>query len=74
VERGGAYLVGEAGPELFIPGRSGTVVPNDALGGVTIANGDINITGSGVTMPQVVQALELQHRRTIAAVRELQRR
>jgi hypothetical protein len=27
------YLVGEAGPELFIPGASGTVVPNSALRG-----------------------------------------
>lgn len=30
-----AYLVGEKGPELFVPKSSGTVVPNDALmGGV----------------------------------------
>lgn len=28
-----AHLVGEEGPELFVPGRTGTVVPNDALGG-----------------------------------------
>ena len=25
------YIVGERGPELFVPGRSGTVVPNDQL-------------------------------------------
>ena len=35
----GATLVGEKGPELFVPGRSGTVIPNNnlgsALGGVT---------------------------------------
>lgn len=27
------YIVGERGPELFVPNTSGTVVPNDALGG-----------------------------------------
>ncbi len=33
---GRAYLVGEKGPELFMPGRSGTVIPNDGLGGVQV--------------------------------------
>jgi hypothetical protein len=27
------YMVGERGPEMFVPGRSGTIVPNGALGG-----------------------------------------
>lgn len=31
VTGGGAYLVGEKGPELFVPSYSGTVIPNDAL-------------------------------------------
>lgn len=30
---GTPYLVGERGPELFLPGRSGSIVPNDQLGG-----------------------------------------
>lgn len=33
VNAGQAYLVGEQGPELFAPGRSGTIIPNNALGG-----------------------------------------
>lgn len=28
VEAGGAYLVGERGPELFVPSQGGSVVPN----------------------------------------------
>lgn len=37
--RGGQpYIVGENGPELFVPGNSGTVVPNSAMGGMTIHN------------------------------------
>lgn len=30
---GSPYIVGENGPELFVPGRSGTIVPNDVLAG-----------------------------------------
>lgn len=33
VSGGRAYVVGERGPELMVPGVSGTVIPNDALGG-----------------------------------------
>lgn len=36
VAGGTAYLVGERGPELFVPSVSGTVVPNGAGGGVVI--------------------------------------
>lgn len=43
VTGGSPYIVGEKGPELFVPGRSGSIVPNHALGG-----------GSGVTTNVVV--------------------
>ena len=42
----GPIVVGENGPEIFTPGRSGTVTPNSALGGVTNTN-HINITVNG---------------------------
>lgn len=32
-DAGTAYVVGERGPEVFVPNRSGTVIPNHALGG-----------------------------------------
>ena len=32
VRAGSAYLVGERGPEMFVPGASGTIVPNGAAG------------------------------------------
>jgi len=38
VEAGAPYLVGERGPELFVPAFRGTVVANDKLGGSTIVN------------------------------------
>jgi hypothetical protein len=33
VYAGRAYMIGERGPELFVPGASGTIVPNAALQG-----------------------------------------
>jgi len=36
------YMVGERGPELFVPGAQGNIVPNNAMGGVQV--GSINIT------------------------------
>jgi phage-related minor tail protein len=37
VESGGAYMVGERGPELFVPRSAGAIVPNHsmAMGGST---------------------------------------
>jgi len=41
---GKSYLVGEKGPELFTPGRTGSVAPNSALGGSSIV---VNVDASG---------------------------
>ena len=40
-----SYLVGERGPELFSPGRSGSIAPNGSLGGG--ANVVVNVDASG---------------------------
>ena len=45
VSKGRPYVVGEVGPELFVPNRSGTIVPNGALGGS--ANVTVNVDASG---------------------------
>jgi len=47
VTQGTAYMVGERGPELFVPNTSGSIVPNNALGGNTI-----NISVSGAIDPE----------------------
>lgn len=36
VTGGTPYIVGERGPELFVPQQSGSIVPNGAMGGVNI--------------------------------------
>lgn len=41
VSGGQAYLVGENGPELMVPGGSGNVIPNDQLGG---GGGNMKVT------------------------------
>ena len=40
-------LVGEKGPELFVPKRSGTIIPNDKLAGGGSTNISVNIDASG---------------------------
>ena len=50
------YIVGEKGPELFMPGRSGTVIPNDALGGGGSTNVVVNVDASGNSNVQGDQA------------------
>ena len=44
VAGGRSFLVGERGPELFTPGRTGSIAPNSALGG---ANVTVNVDASG---------------------------
>jgi len=51
VNAGTTYLVGERGPELFTPSGSGTIIPNNRLGG---GGGNINITVNGALDPESV--------------------
>ena len=44
VKGGTSYLVGERGPELFTPGRTGSIAPNNSMGG---ANVTVNVDASG---------------------------
>ena len=46
VSRGRSYVVGEKGPEVFTPSRSGAIVPNDQLGGGSTSV-VINVDASG---------------------------
>ena len=54
VSAGMPYLVGERGPELFVPGASGNIVPNSRLG----AGSTINITVTSADPNEVVRALQ----------------
>ena len=72
VSGGTPYIVGERGPELFVPSRNGTIVPNGAGAGVTVIQN--NTFGAGVSraeinamMPKIVEV-------TKAAVMDAKRR
>jgi hypothetical protein len=56
VTAGTPYLVGERGPEIVVPGRSGTVIPNNRIG---VGGGGmvINIT-TGADPQAVVAAIK----------------
>lgn len=68
-----AYMVGEQGPELFVPSSSGTIIPNGALNGGTSIGGlgtviNINVASSALSTPAetgaaVVDALTAWQRR-----------
>ena len=47
VRGGSSYVVGEKGPELFTPGRSGAITPNNKLGGGGSTSVVVNVDASG---------------------------
>jgi hypothetical protein len=50
VTSGTSYMVGEQGPELFTPNRSGQIIPNHSLGGG--GGAVINLTVNGAIDPE----------------------
>ena len=71
VTGGSPYIVGEKGPELFVPGRSGTIVPNSAMsGGSTNVVVNVDASGSNVQGDQT-QAKQLGAAISIAVQAEL---
>jgi hypothetical protein len=66
VSSGMAYLVGESGPEVFMPGSSGSIAPNGALGGVHTTN-IIDARGADAGVEQRVRrAIAESERRSVA--------
>ena len=45
---GRSYVVGERGPELFTPGRTGSIAPNSAIGGDTSVVVNVDASGTEV--------------------------
>lgn len=69
------YIVGERGPELFVPNTSGTVVPNNALGGGGNVTYNINAVDAMsfkqmlAADPTFLHAVAEQGRRRLPGVR-----
>lgn len=68
---GTPYIVGERGPELFVPASNGTMVPNSGLGGQTVVNYNISAVDAQsfkqmlARDPSFLYAVTEQGRRTL---------
>jgi len=78
VQRGKPYMVGERGPELFVPSRTGSIVPNDKMAGgdSVVVNQTINVsTGVQQTVRTEIKSLMPQIAESAkAAVADAKRR
>lgn len=75
VTGGSPYLVGEAGPELFVPHNSGNIVPNHQLsGGGMSFNYSIDARGADeARIMRIMPAMmELTEQRTLATLVQMQ--
>lgn len=76
VSAGTAYLVGENGPELFMPSTSGSIVPNGAVGGQVVYDfrGAV-VTEDLVRKAELRAAMQTTHdaavRNSLASQREI---
>lgn len=58
------YLVGEKGPELLYAGRSGTIVPNDQMGGGGLNYAPVvNISGGASEQDRAIFSAELRRQK-----------
>jgi len=76
VSAGKSYLVGERGAEMFVPNQSGTIVPNDKMGGGVTVNQTINLSAgvSQTVRAEVIGMLPQIQEASKAAVIDARRR
>jgi lambda family phage tail tape measure protein len=68
-------IVGEAGPEVFIPKSAGTIVPNHAIGGGTMTTNNTYVTNNiSAVDAQSVAQLFANNRKTLLGVVETARK
>jgi len=75
VQAGSPYMVGERGPEMFIPNSSGSIVPNDKMGGgITVVN-NVDASGAGAEVDLKIRAaMQETSQQTILSIQDLMRR
>ena len=77
VNAGSPYVVGEKGPELFVPSSSGSIVPNGAMGSSGGGTGGVTVNyniAAGVSRAELVPILEQERRRLKAEIPDMVRR
>lgn len=74
VRAGGNYLVGERGPELFVPGASGSIIPNGMGKGLNVTY-QIDARGATTDLVKALPAiLQENNRRMMEALRDARSR
>ena len=63
-------IVGEKGPEIFVPSRSGKIIPNDKLGGGVVNNVNISVDASGTNVQSDNGQAEMLGKMLAGAVQE----
>lgn len=67
-------IVGERGPELFVPSVAGAIIPNNKIGGMVFSPVyNIDARGSSLTRADVIAAVQVGSRATIAEMYQLRR-
>jgi len=77
VSGGSPYVVGEQGPELFVPHASGTIVPNNKMSGGGASSGGVTVNyniAAGVSRAELVPILDQERRRLKAEIPDMVRR
>jgi len=77
VSAGSPYVVGEEGPELFVPRSSGSIVPNGAMGSSGGGSGGVTVNyniAAGVSRAELMPILEQERRRLKAEIPDMVRR
>ena len=77
VTGGTPYIVGERGPELFVPSATGSIIPNNRLGSGGGGGSSVNVTyniSSGVNKAELMPILENERKRLKAEIPDMVRR
>lgn len=77
VSGGTPYVVGEKGPELFVPGSSGSIIPNHRLGSGSGGGSSVVVNyhiSSGVNKAELMPILENERKRLKAEIPDMVRR
>jgi hypothetical protein len=76
VQAGQPYMVGERGPEMFVPNQSGSIVPSNKMGGggITVVN-NVDARGADTSVDiKIRAAMQQTSQQTILSIQDLMRR
>ena len=62
------YIVGENGPEIFMPNRSGSIVPNSGLGGMGGGNVNVNVINNSNSQATTRETVDGRGNRNIDVI------